>query len=276
MTIKSILYAYCGEQDEDSGLDFAIKLAQRYDAWLAGVIRHGYSKMERRIATIVSDEVHLAVKAAEKKRIDDITSRFHETVSAAGLAERSNFIDIEPHMMMSISEIARCYDFVVTGNHPEDENFEFLAAYPDRIALQSGRPVIVVPDGYKTHGPAKKILIAWDGKRTIARAIGDAMPVLEKHTDVTLLTVGPSHTVDQHPDGGIMALFARHDVKAEHIHDRGVGRSVAETIVQTADELGSDLIIMGAYEHSKFSQDLFGGVTTEMLKSVHVPVFMAH
>ena len=53
MTIKSILYAYCGEQDEDSGLDFAIKLAQRYDAWLAGVIRHGYSKMERRIATIV-------------------------------------------------------------------------------------------------------------------------------------------------------------------------------------------------------------------------------
>ena len=89
---------------------------------------------------------------------------------------------------------------------------------------------------------------------------------LEKHTDVTLLTVGPSHTVDQHPDGGIMALFARHDVKAEHIHDRGVGRSVAETIVQTADELGSDLIIMGAYEHSKFSQDLFGGVTTEMLK----------
>ena len=62
-----------------------------------------------------SDEVHLAVKAAEKKRIDDITSRFHETVSAAGLAERSNFIDIEPHMMMSISEIARCYDFVGHG-----------------------------------------------------------------------------------------------------------------------------------------------------------------
>ena len=276
MTIKSILYAYSGEQDEGSGLDFAIRLAHHNDAWLTGIVRHGFSKMERRIATIVSDEVHLAVQAAEKKRIADITSRFHDKMQNAELVTRSSFIDVEPHMMTSISEIARCYDVVVTGNHPEDEQYEFLAAYPDRIALQSGRPVIVVPDGFKAKGPARKILIAWDGKRTIARAVGDAMSFLEKGAQVTLLTVGASHTVDQHPDGGIMGLFARHDVDAAHLHDRGTGRSVAETIVQTADELTADLIIMGAYEHSKFSQDIFGGVTTEMLQSVHVPVFMAH
>ncbi len=276
MTIKSILYAYCGEQDEGSGLDFAIRLAHHYDAWLTGIIRHGFSKMEKRIATIVSEEVHLAVQQAESKRIADITNRFQETVKAAGLEARSSFIAIEPQMVTSISEVARCYDIVVTGNHPEDEQFEFLAAYPDRIALQSGRPVVVVPDGYKSKEPPKKVLIAWDGKRTIARAVGDAMPMLEQGAQVTLLTVGPSHTVDQHPDGGIMGLLARHNIEADHIHDRGVGRSVAETIVQTADELGSSLIIMGAYEHSKFSQDIFGGVTTEMLQSVRVPVFMAH
>ncbi|WP_319410741.1 universal stress protein [uncultured Cohaesibacter sp.] len=276
MTIKSILHAYSGEQDEGSSLDFAIKAAQHYDAWIAGIVRHGYSKMERRIATIVSEEVHQAVQSAEQKRIREITSRFHETVNAAGLGERSSFIDIEPHMMMSISEIARCYDLVITGNHPEDEQYEFLAAYPDRIALQSGRPVIVVPDGFKAKGPARKVLVAWDGKRTIARAVGDAMAMLELGVQVTLLTVGASHTVDQHPDGGIMGLLARHDVEANHLHDRGTGRSVAETIVQTADELAVDLIIMGAYEHSKFSQDIFGGVTTEMLRSVHAPVFMAH
>ena len=276
MTIKSILYAYSGEQDEGSGLDFAIKLAHHYDAWLTGIVRHGYSKMERRIATIVSDEVHLAVQNAEKKRITEITERFHDAVKSANMEGRTNFIDVEPHMMTSISEIARCYDTVITGNHPEDEQYEFLAAYPDRIALQSGRPVIVVPDSFKAKGPARKVLIAWDGKRTIARAVGDAMPVLEQGTQVTILTVGASHTVDQHPDHGIMGLLERHNVEATHIHDRGSGRSVAETIVQTADELGSDLIIMGAYEHSKFSQDIFGGVTTEMLRSVKVPVFMAH
>ncbi|WP_316862099.1 universal stress protein [uncultured Cohaesibacter sp.] len=276
MTIKSILYAYCGEQDEGSGLDYAVKLAKHHDAWLTGIIRNGYSKMERRIKSIVSDDIHRAVKEAEQKRIAYIIERFEDVMNEKGIKNKTSFIDVEPHMLTSISEIARSYDLVVTGNHPDDELYEFLAAYPDRIALQSGRPVIVVPDGYRSDCPPRRALIAWDGRRTVARTVGDAMPMLENCGMVTLLTVGPAHTVDQHPDGGIMQLLARHGIDATHVHDRGIGKSVAEVIVQVAEEASASLVVMGAFEHSKFSQDIFGGVTTEMLKSVHVPVFMSH
>ncbi|SNY92683.1 Universal stress protein family protein [Cohaesibacter sp. ES.047] len=276
MTIKSILCAYSGEQDKGSVLDYSMMLAKRHDAWLTGILRHGFSKMERRIATIVADEVHRAVKAAELKRINDIVKRFHQIIQQNGLEDRSNFIDIEPEMLMTLSEIARTYDLVVTGTHADDENYGFLAAYPDRIALQSGRPVIVVPDDHTPTGWTDHVLIAWDGRRTVARAVGDLLPYLHKDSKVTLLTVGASHTVDRYPGGGIMTLFERHGIEAEHIHDRGLEKSTAIAILDCAMELEVDLIVMGAFEHSKFTQDIFGGVTTEMIRETRIPVFMSH
>ncbi|WP_319529776.1 universal stress protein [uncultured Cohaesibacter sp.] len=276
MTIKNILCAYSGEQDKGSVLDYAMMLAHRNDAWLTGILRHGFSKMERRIVTIVADEIHKAVQEAEFKQIKGIIARFHETVRAGGLGDRSDFIDLEPDMLMTLSEIARTYDLVVTGTHPDDETYEFLAAYPDRIALQSGRPVIVVPDGHVAKGWVDRVVIAWDGNRTVARAVGDILPLLDPHSKVTLLTVGSSHTVDRYPGGGIMKLFERHGIEAQHIHDRGFEKSVAISILDCAMELEADLIVMGAFEHSKFAQDIFGGVTTEMIRETKIPVFMSH
>ena len=276
MTIKSILFAYSGSQAQGSGLDFAIKVALHYDAWFTGVVRHGYSKMEQRIATIVSEEVHRAVREAENKQIADIMNRFHETVRANGLTDRSSYINLQPEMLMTLTEIARTYDLIVTGHHPSDEQEEFLAAYPDRIALQSGRPVLVVPDGYQASELSDQLLVAWDGKRSVCRALGDAIAMIDKISRVTILTVGASHTVDQHPDGGVMALLERHGIPAEHVHMRSSEKSVAATIQDAAEDRNAGLIVMGAFEHSKFSHDIFGGVTTEILKTVRVPVFMAH
>lgn len=276
MTIKSILCAYSGEQAKDSVLDYAIQLAHHHHAWLTGIVRHGYSKMERRISTIVADEIHRVLHEAEMKRIREVISRFHDRIEASGLGDRASYIDLEPDMRFSISQIARTYDLVVTGHHPDDDWEDFLAAYPDRLALQSGRPVLVVPDGYKSDKLASRAVVAWDGKRSAARAIGEAMTILEEKAKVVILTVGESHTVDDHPDGGILRLLERHGIEAEHIHNQGRGKSIAGVIEQTAANVGAELIVMGAFEHSKFQHDLFGGVTTDIIKNGPVPVFMSH
>ena len=114
-----------------------------------------------------------------------------------------------------------------------------------------------------------------DGKRSAARAVGDAMPVLEEKARVTILTIGSKAPMEV-PGGGLATALRRHGINAEHIHKNRSGLSVAETIENVADEVGARLIVMGAYEHSKFSQDIFGGVTNEILKTARVPVFLAH
>ncbi|WP_319413164.1 universal stress protein [uncultured Cohaesibacter sp.] len=276
MTIKSILCAYSGEQAQGSGLDHAIKLAKHHDAWLTGILRHGRSRMDRRIATIVSKDVHQALHTAEEARVAEVMRRFDEKIRAHGLSDRSDYIDLMPSEGFTLPEIARTYDLIVTGHHSDDEDDEFMAAHPDVIALQSGRPVLVVPDGYAAKGLADHALVAWDGKRSAARAIGDAMHILEGKAKVTILTVGDAHRVDNHPGGGILSLLKRHDIEAEHLHRKGAGQSIAQVIEDTAEEIGAKLIVMGAFEHSKFAHDLFGGVTTEIIKTVGVPVFMAH
>ena len=78
------------------------------------------------------------------------------------------------------------------------------------------------------------------------------------------------------PGGGIMTLLERHGVHAVSLHVPRDRRGVARIIDEAAQQVGAELLVMGAFEHSKFSQDLFGGVTHEILKSARIPVLMSH
>ena len=146
---------------------------------------------------------------------------------------------------------------------------------PDLIALRSGRPVLIVPESYAAPALSDHVLVAWDGKRAAARALGDAMDIIEGKRQVTILTVG-TDTPDPVADDGILRYLARHGITANRLHRSAQGRNIASVIEDVADEAGAKLIVMGAYEHSKFSQDVFGGVTHDVLKTARVPVFMSH
>ncbi len=276
MAIKSILCAYSGEQAEGSGLRHAIQLALYHDAYLTGILRHGRSKMDRRIATIVSKDVHRALHDAEEARAAEVMQRFTDQTACNGLGDRSNYIDLMPTLGMSLSQIARTYDLIVTGQHSNHEDDEFMAADPERIALESGRPVLVVPDKYEVDTLASHVLIAWDGKRAAARAIGEAMSMLLEGTHITVVTVGKPQTIDQHPDGGLVTFLRRHGFEATLLFQETNGRPVASVIDAVAKKIGAQLLVMGAFEHSKFSHNLIGGVTTEIIKSARIPVLMAN
>ena len=151
-----------------------------------------------------------------------------------------------------------------------------MAVMPDVLALQSGRPVLIVPDGYEAEALAEHAIVAWDGKRAAARAIGGALSILQDKAKVTVLTVGNVSLGEELPGGGIMTLLERHGINASHLHKNAGARSTARVIEETARDISAKLIVMGAFEHSKFAHDLFGGVTTEILKTASVPVFMSH
>ena len=271
MDCKSILCAYSGEKARGSGLRHAIKLAKHHGAHLTSVLWHGVPTLEKRYSAHLPDAVLEQLRDADRQHIVEISERFREAVAAAGIEAESEFVEIDASHDGSLAEFSHSFDLIVTGVHTDVANEEHLSAYPDLLALKSGRPVVVVPDGYDGDGLADKALVAWDGKRASARAIGDAMLVLAKKTSVTLLSVGATPRGTER----MVQNMRRHgvDVAAKTVKRSG---SIAETILAEAKTADARLIVMGAFEHSKFSHDLFGGVTTDVIAKTSVPVFMAH
>lgn len=271
MSIKSILCAYSGDPEKGSGLANAIRLAKHHDAHLTGVVRHGLSFLHRQFSVRLPTPMLDQLKANERAQLDDIADLFHSTIAKAGWSDRSEFIDLDPARDGTLTEFSRAFDLIVMGNHMFTQHDEHLSPHPDLLALRSGRPVLVAPQGYSIEGVAEHALVAWDGERAATRAIVAAGPLLESKAKVTLVSVGISPLNTKH----LVTSLERHGipVQARTVDERG---SIADTLVNEANKEGAGLIVMGAYEHSKFSHDLRGGVTTDILDVSTVPVLMAH
>ncbi|MGH1464473.1 MAG: universal stress protein [Cognatishimia sp.] len=272
MSIKNILCAYSGEEAHGSGLVHAFKLARHHDAWLTGILRHSPNFLERRYAAQTPEALLERLREADQERIKEIRERFAATVEKAGLDDKCDFVELDEDFEGGISEYARSFDLVVTGVHSAALSDEHMSAHPDLIALRSGRPVLIVPNDYEAAGLADHALVAWDGKRSAARALGDAMPILEEKAKVTILTVGNKQ--DEGMDVMLRNL-QRHGIETHHMVVPRKG-SVGATILRVAKEVSAKLLVMGAYEHSKFSHKIIGGATTDVLAETDIPVFMSH
>lgn len=271
MAVKSILCTYSGDPDKGSGLAHAIRVAKHHDAHLTGVIRHGLTFVHRQLSAQLPSAVIDQLRSSEAKQIEEIAGRFRRIVDQAGIADRAEFVDLDSSRDGPLTDFSRAFDVIITGNHASSINEDHFTTQPDVLALRSGRPVLVIPQGFEAEGVASHALVAWDGKRAATRALVAAMPFLETKGHITLLSVGdePINT------GRLVQTLERHGVPADAVSVAPRG-SIADTILQQSKARGARLIVMGAYEHSKFSHDLTGGVTTALLAQTQVPVLIAH
>lgn len=272
MSIKSILSAYSGDASDGAELRHALEIAKHHDAWLTGVVRHSQSDLERTLRGIVPKNYLASFFEAERTRVAEIEERFRTITTDSGWSHRCDFVDLSVQNGMTLSEFARPFDLVVTGVHSNAEHESHMSANPDLIALRSGRPVLVVPHGFFSQGLANRAVVAWDGKRASARAIGDAMTTLEEKAKVSIVTVGekPAPGTDT-----LLRNLERHGIASELLL-KARASSTADTILSVAQEMSAKLVVMGAFEHSKFSHDMFGGVTTEVMRKTDVPVLLSH
>jgi len=274
MAIKSIIAAYSGDAEGSSGLHLAAQMARKYGAHLTGVVWHGPTFLETRYRGFLSQDVVGMLRTRDAEILDEIRSDFERRVAAEGLEGQSSFLDLDGRSDFNLAEHARGYDIVVMGNRAAAMGREHFVARPDVVALRSGRPLILVPKDYSAAEINEHAVIAWDGKRAAARALGDAMQILETKSRVTVLTVGETPVRPSADD--IVTLLRRHGIEAEAMvrpADRG---GVARTLMEVCQEVGTGLLVMGAYEHSKFSEDILGGVTRDIFDEAPLPVLMSH
>jgi nucleotide-binding universal stress UspA family protein len=143
--------------------------------------------------------------------------------------------------------------------------------------FESGRPVIVVPYIQKDLFKLDRVMVCWDGSRTAARALADAMPLLEFAKAVEVVIVGNGHKKgEQDPGPAVVQHLAHHGLKAEIKHVPGAESDVASTLLSHAADSSADLMVMGGYGHSRLREFILGGVTRGILGTMTVPVLMSH
>ncbi len=271
MPVMNLLVAFNGSDGSVAALRYAAALAKRFDAHVTAMLAHtGHDVIDRR-SRWIPREARALLEQASTGILKEIELRFEAERKALGLANALHLKEVTGRVDSVLSEAARHYDMLIVGAYSATDD-EHVTLHPDRIALMSGRPVIVVPNGYDAGADHTHAALAWDGGRAAARALSDSLRLLEDAGRVSVLTVGPRNGW---PVEDLLTHLDRHGVSAIH-EDWPTTHPVAETLLTWCAKHNPSLLVLGAYEHSKFREDFLGGVTSDILARTKIPVLLSH
>jgi len=265
-----------GETGGPAG-DYAVSVADTFGAHVVGIAfvfdpivpisGTGYIPAEV-IDTQLADN-----QSAAKAAVD----RFAASASRAGVsAEPLTLSASAAGAGDQFGRLARRFDLAIVGQaEPETSAVEELIA--ESTLFQSGRPMIVVP--YIQEAPLKldRVMVCWDGGRQAARAIADAMPILEKAGKVEIVIVANERGKRDEIEGADMGQhLARHGLKVDVKRISSGNIDVADALLSHVADSGTDFIVMGGYGHSRLREFVLGGVTHSILRSMTAPVLLSH
>ena len=269
MKLKDILVHIDHAKGCGTRLDLAVALATKHGARLTGLYvvdghRGGEAADTDGAATWAAQEVASAEKA------------FRQQTDDKGISRLWNCEMGDVACLFGLN--ARNADIAIIGKAgPEAGGAS--ANLADRVVLSSGRPIIVVPDGYPGSTIGERVLVAWNASREAARALNDALPMLEHAGEVAILAVNP-YSDEGGPDdmacGEIAEHLALHGVTVKTMRSFASQVEVGEAIVSRAADLNADLVIMGAHEQHRAKSPTLGGVARRMLKRMNVPVLLSN
>lgn len=279
MPYKSILAVIDEPRESRQVLDVAGKLAERFDAHVVGL--HADPETESRLlpALDVAYPVHLECLTIRKRdRANEIERAFKEHAQREGFASEWHHVDLPlPQRDAAIDRLSRSCDLVVL-RQPDENSVEGKFRGCKHLLFDSGRPVLAVPYIMRSVPEIRRVLIGWNGTREAARAVFDALPFLMAADKVEIVTVETERNrgSDRLPEGtDLAAALARHGVNVAVSREVAIGISAATVIENRVADTGADLLVIGAYSHSRMSERVFGGVTRAALASMTTLTLMA-
>jgi len=173
-----------------------------------------------------------------------------------------------------IANRGRVADLTVMGQPVGEVGRPSMMALHAAI-FETARPVLMLPDQVPaTIG--SKVVIAWNGTSEAARAVAGAMPLLEKAQKVVALTVETEKSVNRIGSDELTAYLQAHGINAERVTVEQGTRAVGETILDYCKSIDADLLVTGAFTHSRLIQIILGGVTRHLIAAAHLPVLLDH
>jgi nucleotide-binding universal stress UspA family protein len=259
-------------------LEPVVSLAGRYQAHLIGM--HVYPSVPAApIAVPYASKVLGSIAAGERKETDEIAATFARmTANQPFVAEWRAFkvphVDLAPVVL----DHARSVDLIIAGQTDPDWEQSPLMDFPERLALESGRPVLVIPYVGRYREIGRNVTIAWKAGRESARAVFDALPLLAGAETVDILEIKERRNGGDAlaPDTTIAASLARHGIKATVRTSVAGDIGIGDEILSRVADAGADLLVMGADGHSRMREMIFGGATRHLVRHMTMPTLFSH
>jgi nucleotide-binding universal stress UspA family protein len=275
--IKDIVVNLTIGGERDAAANYAVSLASIFKAHLVGVAFVYDPKASANLIVGIPAELIDAQRAATKHLANEAVVRFEALAKQAGVMTESQMIDVAPgHVGDTFGRLARSFDLSVI-RQAEPNKAEQEVPIIEGALFESGRPVIVVPYVQTQGAKFDRVMVGWDGSRTAARAIGDAIPVLKRAKMIEVFTVvaGPTKNTEL-PGIDIGQHLSRHGLNVEVKRIPAAGINVPEAILSHAADISADFMVMGGYGHSRLREYVLGGATRGILTSMTLPTLMSN
>ena len=276
MTVLTDILVHLDDTDHsDRRLEVALQLAGTFTAHLIGLRVTPWRLFFE--AELVSGAMEALVQA-EREAEEKAEQKFRDRGQQAGImpewrSMRGSFKDI-------LTLNARYTDLVIMG--------QMLGArgtgrgtidLPARVALEASKPVLVVPRAGALTSIGRRIMVAWNASRSATRAVNDALPLMQQANRVTVLAINPHRGVHAHgelPCADICTHLARQGVNVEAAQIVTGEKDTGDILLAEVADRACDLLVMGAYSHSRVRELIFGGVTCQVLRDMMIPSMISH
>lgn len=270
MAYKSIIVNLAIDAAPAPIVQVGIELAKRFGAHLVGLAAADVPPLVATgEGTVYEGEIMQIQRTEIEKRLAELRAVFERMVPVSVTSEWAQSV-CSPTRFLSV--MARAADLIVTGCGDGDNVFR--AVDIGSLTLGAGRPVLVTA-GNMEHIRAKTVLVAWKDTREARRAVADALPFLEKASDVIVATIDTSRNETSRDSLDDVAVFLdHHGIKART--ELIAGKADGDRLLSFARSIHADLIVSGAYGHSRLREWAFGGVTRTLIEESGISRFMSY
>ncbi len=280
MSIKTIAVSLVDIERQENIMNAAFSLAGIHDAHVLGIYAvpnpHGIA-IPASYGAIAADIDH---RRHFEENIEATKDRFEDMARRHSVRAEWRRVDGQTGLLAdAMLEHAAYADLIVAGQVNSSTSNTIESDFAERLILESGRPVLVVPNMGTFDTIGKNVVIGWNATREALRAAFDAVPLMKHAERVELLWANARDEPDiagDLPGAELAAVFARHDIKVVAKSISAPQLSPADALLNEAADNGADLIVIGAYGHSRLREFVFGGVTRTMLQNMTAPVLMSH
>lgn len=275
--MKTILACLRAETDTREILQIALPLAERHDSHLIGF------HVQERVAFYPGASVHVPTEiyidfqksqeqdsAATKAVFDDMTR------TTTCQTEWRTMTAASPDTPSLLVQSAYTADLVVMAQADYSVDKSSIYYVQESVIRGSGRPVLFVPSELSVNAAiGRKVVIGWSPTREAARAAHDALPLLQDGAEVIVATVSKSATDSFDGATELALMFDRHGFRSEVVHRTVPAPNIAEELCKLAFENGADMIVTGAFGHSRFYDFVIGAVTLDLMRQARLPVLFS-
>ncbi|BBK31374.1 universal stress protein family protein [Stella humosa] len=276
MTVKTILVHLANDGEADHRLATAVVLARRLDAHVTALYVTAPAQMPAAIVGRGASAAYIAEAVAiAREKADIFRGLVAEASQREGVAIEMHVVDGEPIDVIKVE--SRFADIALVGQNAAMTLDHVISLHPmEELPLMTACPCLVLPHGRPAPASiGRRALIGWKDSHTTARALHAALPLLESADSTVLLAIGR--------DGGPAAsaeaaatFLRRHGIQVEVRIREGDEGDAGAMLLAAAADIDADLLVMGAYGHTRWREMIFGGATAHVCRHMTLPVLQAN